>query len=211
MSNISVPVVPGGFFSSARSARVHVSHSSNVRFTDHTFLGAIRCPRSPLPTLAARCPFSFLYHMIYPSIEERRLDWINYPCLTEDFSEQRADTVTGVAARPASKAAQAERRLAMTARSGLRLSLRRLKWPSTLNPCVSQTLRQRRPRPRPQQRPPSHMQNQNAEGERESGMTPYCAEGWQQANARVAMYYDEPGRSETTPIHLESPTRDKQA
>ena len=49
-----------------------------------------------------------------------------------------------------------------------------------------------------------------AEGERESGMTPYCAEGWQQANARVAMYYDEPGRSETTPVHLATPKRDKQ-
>ena len=44
-------------------------------------------------------------------------------------------------------------------------------------------------------------------GERASGMTPGGAEGWQQTNLRVAMAYDEAGRSETTPISLATPTR----
>ena len=145
LSIISAPVVLGKIFSSARSARVHIHRTPSNK------------PVSPLPTLAEvrSRPFFFLCHMLYPSIEERRLDWINYPCLTEEFSEHNA--LTGVAARPASQAAQAERRLAMTPRSGPRLSLRRRKWLRTLSPCASQTLRQRRPRPRPQQRPPSHM------------------------------------------------------
>ena len=47
-------------------------------------------------------------------------------------------------------------------------------------------------------------------GERESGMTPCDCPGWMQINYRVAMAYNEAGRSQTTPVHLSTPTRDKQ-
>ena len=143
--------------------------------------------------------------MIYPSIEERRLDWINYPCLTEGFSEQRADGCRCTTCLPGRA-------------GGTPSGDDTPKWTATVaaQAQVAQDLDvepMRQPNFEAEAAPPETPAKTTfpyAEGERESGMTPYCAEGWQQANARVAMYYDEPGRSETTPVHLATPKRDKQ-
>ena len=129
---------------------------------------------------------------------------MNYPCLTEDFSEQRADECRCTTCLPGRA-------------GGTPSGDDTPNWTATVaaQAQVAQDLEpMRQPNFEAEAAPPETPAKTTfpyAEGERESGMTPYCAEGWQQANARVAMYYDEPGRSETTPVHLATPKRDKQA
>jgi hypothetical protein len=141
--------------------------------------------------------------MITPSMEERRIQWQHYPCNTPEFNEQRtagcrcATCIPGRAGGTPSDA-DSPNWVADQARYEQDEAGDTVRALSFEEPLSAQD-------PTPDKTIIPFKQ-----GERESGVTPGGAEGWQQTNFRVAIAYDEAGRSETTPINLATPTRHKQ-
>ena len=143
--------------------------------------------------------------MIYPSMEERRLDWITYPCFTEEFTEQRAagcHCTTCLPGRAGGKPSGEDTPTYTTAVAAQEAREARDAEPLRQPIFEAETI---------PPETPAKTTFPFAPGERESGWTPLGAEGWQRTNARVSMAYDEPGRSKSDPIQLATPTRDKQA
>ena len=135
-------------------------------------------------------------------MEERRADWINFPCGTPAFNETRAvgcGCTTCLPGRAGGTPSDADSPnwVADQARYDL---------DEEDDTVRALSFEEKEPEPTPDKtiipfKP----------GERASGLTPSGAEGWQQANLRLSISRDEAGRSATTPVYLDTPKRDKKA